>query len=662
MRQPIDREQRITRIAWPARLALATMVALVIAACSSRSEGPDGSSGEDAVAGRAWEGFVAPRPAFAKKSVDANVGIVMDDGVVLRADVYVPALEDGSRAPGRFPVIVTTHCYGKTAIQSTVDYSRYGYAHVVVDVRGTGSSEGRFGILDDREARDAYNIVEWAAVQSFSDGNVGVEGFSYLGASSAMTAATRPPHLKAAAIGGAPTDIYRTFTAQGGHWASSSFLWFLLELTGIAPLPLSVDSDGPSPHVVEDLQALLGRVLESGTGVPYRIVQLLSVANGDNNWDSPFWQERATDVGAIEVPTVVYTGWHDLFLRDAPRNYRDLKLPPGIKQLYIGPWTHYSTPRTIGPDNRDAADAMLIAWFDHWLKRIDNGVTEQGPVTLWEYGTERWVRYSDWPLADTQYQRLYLSAARSGTSRSLNDGSLSAAAPFTTGADTQRVNPLNGLCSRQTVQYLGGLPLYLPVGGFFGADSGGADLPLPDLLAGLLPCLRDDDRLNEAAALTYTSAALEQEARLAGPIALTLRGSTSAADPTWVARLADVAPDGSARPISEGALVASRRQLDPTRTHYSPDGDVAEPFHWHQPAYDLPVIRDEVYIYHVEIWPTNWVLQRGHRLRLTIAGAELPHLMLSTDLLQKLGTLTVHSGLEQPSFLVLPLRKGDAIR
>jgi len=629
----------------------ALLPAALLAACagSDSTQAEPGTSGSSTMA--AWEGFVAPQPQYRDKVAHTNVPIVMDDGVILRANAYVPALADGSEALGPFPVIVTTHCYGKNQGGSTIDYTQYGYAHVVVDVRGTGSSEGLFGMLNDREAKDAYNIIEWAAIQSFSDGNVGVEGFSYMGASSVMTAATRPPHLKAAAYGGAPTDIYRTFTSQGGHWASGSFLWFLLQNSGVAPVP----SPESSPlNLVEDLQTFVGRLVESGSSLPFRYSQLLAIVDEDNNWDSPFWQERRTDVRDIAVPTLVFTGWQDLFLRDTPRDYRALALPPGIKQMFIGPWTHYSTPRTIGSENKDDADTMLVAWFDHWLKGVDNGVTEQGPVTLWEYGTERWVRHTDWPLADTRYQRLYLTPTVSGTSQSLNDGSLSALAPSMSAEDSVVVNPVSGLCSRQTVQYLGGLPLYLPVG-FFSIDA--VDGSPTEALATFAPCWRDDDSINELGALTYTTAALDQDARLAGPITLTLKGSTTAGDPTWVATLADVAPDGTARQMTEGALVASRRQLDPARSHYAPSGDVTEPFHWHQPAYDLPVVSGEIYNYNIEIWPTNWMLQKGHRLRLKITGAELPHLMPSTNLPQKLGTLTVYSGPDDPSFLVVPLQE-----
>ncbi len=181
-----------------------------------------------------------------KTFIEQNVPIRMDDGVTLRADVWFPAHPNGAKAAGRYPVVVTTHCYGKSLLAAMADYTKYGYIVVVADARGTGAYEGRFGLLDEREARDAYNVVEWAGTQPFSTGKVGVDGFSYLGASSAMTAAKRPPHLAAANFGGAPTDPYRTFITQGGNWSSSSALWFALELMGVAPPPFSLNPNEPS--------------------------------------------------------------------------------------------------------------------------------------------------------------------------------------------------------------------------------------------------------------------------------------------------------------------------------------------------------------------------------------------------------------------------------
>ncbi|MBY4212569.1 CocE/NonD family hydrolase [Rhodococcus fascians] len=299
-------------------------------------------------------------------------------------------------------------------------------------------------------------------------------------------------------------------------------------------------------------------------------------------------------------------------------------------------------------------DDLLIGWFDHWLKGIDNGVDRLDPVVLWENGSERWIGKDTWPDQNTEYQRLYLTADRSGTSQSLNDGSLRTVPPSMNGSDTEVIDPTNGVCSRQTVQYLGGLPVYLPIS-FFLSTFPIKEVPNIDQIA---PCFRVDDRINEVDVLTYTTEAAGQDLTLTGPVALTLRGSSTAADPSWVARLSDVAPDGTARPVGEGSLVASRRALDPARTGYAANGDVVEPFHWHTPETAQPVVAGAVETYNVEIWPTCWMVRAGHRLRVTIDGAELPHLLPTTATPKRLGNLTVHRDPASPSFLSIPTSRG----
>lgn len=603
-----------------------------------------------------WNGFTAPTRSYEKTYIEQNVPIRMDDGVTLRVDLWFPAHENGTKVDGRFPVIVTSHCYGKAIISAMADYSRYGYVVVVVDSRGTGASEGSFGILDEREARDAYEIVEWAGTQPFSTGKVGVDGFSYLGSSAAMTAATRPPHLAAANFGGAPTDLYRTFTTQGGNWTSSSALWFALEFLGVAPLPFSLNGNGGAIDIVPrnpttDLTTFIGRLQADGSSIPFRLRELQRIIDETNNWDSTFWQERSTDVSRIEVPTLLYSGWADLFMRDTPRDFRALQLERGHKLMVMGPWTHYSAPKNIGVNNDQPVDDLLIGWFDHWLKGIDNGIDRLDPVLLWENGSECWTGHDAWPDQNTTYQRLYLTGDRSGTSQSVNDGSLHTTPPNNGGSDTEVIDPTNGICSRQTMQYLGGLPVYLPIS-FFLSTFPIKEVPNIDQIA---PCFRIDDRVNEIDVLTYTTEPIQQDLTLTGPIALTLRGSTTAADPSWVARLSDVAPDGSARPVGEGALVASRRALDSARTRYDSSGDVTEPFHWHTPEAAQPVVPGAIETYNIEIWPICWKLRTGHRLRLTIDGAELPHLLPTVAYSKRFGNLTVHHDPTSPSFLSVPL-------
>ncbi|WP_192808692.1 CocE/NonD family hydrolase [Actinomadura montaniterrae] len=575
----------------------------------------------------AWANYTVPKPSYPREARTVDVEIPMDDGVVLRADVTRPALADGSPAPGRFPVVVVQGCYGKpVALLTDSDYARYGYVEVIVDVRGTGNSDGSFRALDSRERKDSYEIVQWAAKQPWSTGKVGAAGFSYYGASANRTAEIAPPALKAVVAGASPVDIYREFMADGGHWASPSFLWFLLELTGTLPSP-SLDDPAKA------LEILRKRLAADGNGIPWRFDQLIKLFNGQNNWDNADWRERSLDVTKIKAATLVYTGWEDLFFRSSPRQYRDMKLQPGRKQLVIGPWTHYTLNKSVKPEETPSPTKMqlAVAWFDHWLKGRNNGIDKVGPVTLYDQGADRWTQYKDWPSTATDYRRLYLNGTKSGTATSLNDGTLAAAPPTTGGADTGQFNLLGGLCSRSTTQFLGGA---IPEG---------------------VPC-NTDNRPEEKHSFTYTTQPFTTATQIAGSVGLTLRGSSTAKDASWVGRLSDVAPDGHSTPMTQGVLLTSRRSYDPAKTVYAANGDPIEPYHYYTPDRAQPVSPGQQATMHIEILATDWILKPGHRLRLTVSGSDTPHIMPSLQSPERFGIATVHRDPSNPSYLTVPLR------
>ena len=123
-----------------------------------------------------------------------NVTIPMRDGTPLRAEILRP------QRPEKFPVLVYRTPYGKDNALAEFTTFRHaverGYAVVVQDVRGRYASGGEFSPYQN-EGRDGYDTIEWAARQSWSDGNVGTFGLSYPGAVQWLAAVESPPHLKA---------------------------------------------------------------------------------------------------------------------------------------------------------------------------------------------------------------------------------------------------------------------------------------------------------------------------------------------------------------------------------------------------------------------------------------------------------------------------------
>ncbi len=147
--------------------------------------------------------------------VENRVPVPMRDGVTLYADVYRPVVE------GRHPVLVSRTPYSTErfpdAYATAVYFARRGYVYVFQDVRGRHESEGRWEPFRD-DLEDGYDTIEWAAVQPWSNGKVGMEGGSYLGAVQWRAAQAQPPHLVAIFPRVASTSIYHDWITVNGGW------------------------------------------------------------------------------------------------------------------------------------------------------------------------------------------------------------------------------------------------------------------------------------------------------------------------------------------------------------------------------------------------------------------------------------------------------------
>ncbi len=140
--------------------------------------------------------------------------------VTLLADVHRPA------EPGRYPVLVAASPYprqiqnlgapaGFIEAGASDFFVPRGYVHVIANCRGTSGSGGTFGFFDSQERHDMHDLVEWAAQQAWSDGNVGMIGISYFAGTQMEAAVERPPHLKAIMPIAGTFDLYESGTHHG---------------------------------------------------------------------------------------------------------------------------------------------------------------------------------------------------------------------------------------------------------------------------------------------------------------------------------------------------------------------------------------------------------------------------------------------------------------
>lgn len=559
----------------------------------------------------AWSAYTR-EPTFGTRTL-SNLPIEMSDGVTLYADVVLPD-EDGP-----WPAIVTQTAYSKDLLGASAHFPPRGYATVTVDLRGTGTSEGGWDPFSPREQRDGYEVFEWVVDQDWSDGRTAGYGASYLGLTQLFSAAQQPRGLRALFPIVPVADPYRDIVLMGGQ-VNVAFmpLWITL-VTGLGIVPNSRFVDDPAGALEALLDHLL-RLIEPDSTVAL----ILGAVTGDPEivHDGPFWQQRApiNVVQDIEVPTFVTGGLNDLFQRGEPLLYEALAGQVPTK-LLMGPWGHLegSSGAGLAAAGLPRIEDIALRWFDEFVLGLDTGIACVPDVTQWNWGPEEYRAQPDWPHPDLTAVALHLDA-----------GGLRADVPEASSNTVLPPVPLAGLCSRSTSQWLMGI-----------LDQTGC---------------AQDNQPNELLEATFTSPPLDEDLVLNGPAAAQLWLSTTGTETATVVRLTSVAPGGTSRELTNGLLLGSYRELDESRTR-TLDGHILQPYHPFTAASRRPMPRGEATRVDVELFPTAAVVPAGHRLRVSIGAADVPHAIsplpdLAATLLQVTSVVT---GPDTPSSIVLPV-------
>jgi putative CocE/NonD family hydrolase len=563
------------------------------------------------------------RPAQFGTVTDKDVPITTRDGTVLRANVTRPDV------PGRYPVLVTQTPYGKdgaviVALGGAADaLVQRGYVQVTVDVRGTGASGGSWDSFGPAEQQDGYDVVEWAARQAWSTGAVGLDGPSYMGLTQLYTAALRPPHLKAIFPVVPMADGYRDITFSGGD-VNVAFIPLWLGLVTAGGLVPGQSSFTGSPADAIGGLTTLGQHV--GGAFSFTAPTLVGAMTGGSiAYDGPFWKVRSPIeiLDHIRVPTFVVGGLHDLFQRGEPLIYERLKSRVPAR-LLVGPWTHVngSTGAGLPADGVPSLTDLQLRWFDQYLKGIDTNVGAIPKVTQYTPGDGRYETQPDWPDPRLDPQRWYLRGGQA----------VSRDAPAAGEAPQSFVqHPVAGVCTMSTGQWTAGL-------------------------GEQLPCFTDD-RLNAlSGGASYTSTPLAADLRISGPIAARLWLSTTASDAAVAVRVDDVAPDGTSAGMTTGWATAAFRATDARRSR-TVRGHLLQPWHPFTQESVLPVAAGTPTAVDVEVFPTNWVLKAGHRLKIVVDPSDFPHaLPPAPALLARLGgQVSVLTDPAHPSAVELPV-------
>lgn len=642
---------------------------------------PLGADGGDA--GAAWTATHDGPQRYAGVHIDWDVPIRMSDGVVLKANVYRPMDAQGRIVAEPTPTILDLTPYTKLIqmmIDSalsipglsepleqalrTVDFGgtpfsgitdltkgipsaarnfsgvdpaliRSGYTQVVVDVRGTVFSQGIWDGLRQREQQDSLEVIDWAAAQPWSDGRVGMSGMSYSAINQLEVAQQRPPAHGAIFPVDPDSDLDNDAVQHGGSSTGWLPLWRLAPTAGkLLPDLMSIGQGR------FDWQWLADRAASSFTFLDLMLDTLVSLRISDMSPellgmlapDGPARQAWRGQVDRIEVPTFVVGGWNDVFSYAQPRIYRDLTLEPGRKQLLMSDSYHFNVGADFGkPVNPPRIEVLQQAWFDKWLKGIDNGIDHYGPLMLRQQGAG-WSSTPEFPRPGVTHRRMYLSATPSGTAAtSLHDGSLTTE-PTPESAQLTVAPGVMSICSPATAQMTAGV-------------------------SGIIVGCTKDARPQELNGLSFTSAAVAEPTLISGPISVHLDTAYDAADGFWVVTVNDVAPDGQSTVLTAGQLVASLRAIDDARNTRSPGGDYTDPVPVLSMEQRRPTVPGEPVQLDIAAAATDAVLQPGHRLRVDVYASNFPRSLPATPLLVDSGLRPQHLLLDpaEPSFVNIPI-------
>ncbi|QES43244.1 peptidase S15 [Streptomyces venezuelae] len=517
------------------------------------------------------------RDSYPYETTREDFRVPLADGTTLYARVWRPVTDEP------VPVLLEYLPYRLSDWTAPRDWQRHpwyaghGYASVRVDVRGHGNSEGLpTDEYSAQELADGVEVVNWLAAQEWSTGKVGMFGISWGGFNSLQIAALAPEPLKAIVTVCSADDRYDNDV----HYMGGSVL--AVDMHAWAATMLAFVSRPPDPYFVGDAWREMW------------LTRLAAVEPFIHTWldhqtRDDYWRHGSVceDYSAIGAAVLAVGGWHDPY-RDTVLRLVE-HLPDDRVRGLIGPWSHQYPDRGLPPGPSIGFLQETLRWWDHHLKGIDSGVMAEPklrswisdshpPATVYRELSGGWVGDPSWPSPNVTP----VPYALQGTP-------VVVASPQHTGLDAGR---------------------YFP----FGND---ADLP---------PDQRDEDA--KSACFEFEVPA---QVRILGRPKVTLRLRMDVPYGQAVARLCDVAPDGSSTLVTRGVLNLSARN----------GRDRAD-------AWPLGATEDVTF----ELNGIGHTFPPGHRIRLAVSSAYWPWIWPQAD---SVGFTLEPVG----SALELPVRDGD---
>ena len=598
------------------------------------------------------------------------------------------ALIRPSTEPRKLPTILIGTGYRREFLQIVgIPLVLHDYNVLAIDLPGTGSAEMGWTLIDLPEQHDTqYVIDEFIPKQPWSDGKVGMSGMSYMGIIQLLAAGLvqrdetgEPLHLKAIFPVSAMSDAYRDVVVHGSFDMEFMTLWIgLTDMMSLFPPLIGNNTLLPQLNRLHEMADIWT------THLQYVPETLGNIFIPEREFDGEFydrkspmiywpekppqgWGFKEGDTGVIppKLPVFLTEGWFDLFTPGVFDNYaHGLKNhAQEDKRMIVGEWYHADGCLGLGITPMTTF-SLMARWFDWKIKGKNDPFMTDFPVVLYAMGENRWKGEKSWPLPEgrTEPKTFYLSKTAASPIQGDWFSERNKPNNFALGpqmvASAGKPNPvlvhdprvLHGLTSRSTTRWAAGATaLVSQVSKHLLHQDINAYMPF------------EDERPDEVGVLTFTTEPFKEDFEVVGPLQLNffarttfgkpiamsralevLKNFSPAFDPrqnlilglmyrqdvSWVVEVNDVFPAGRARNVTSGWLAASHKPYDPNNPQrIDPAYDPKDPFYDRSDRKPSMIEEGKLYQYSIEIWPTDNVFKKGHRMRLSLSGSDFPHIV-----------------------------------
>src|SRR3954449_12306568 len=281
----------------------------------------------------------AAAPAHAART-SQDIRFTASDGVSLQTTLT------GEAPLAPRPTIVEFSPYGDDSGTFTPGPA---YNFLLVQTRGTGDSDGQFDALGPRTQADVVEVLRWACHQPWSNGRLGLNGFSASAITVYNSLHRELPCVKAAVLKSGTFELYRDLIWPGG-------------INNLAPAAGVMGLIGAP--ALEQGGDRLKRNPASGADVALGLNQAGLSGLLHSTLDS-WWKERGFRGDVNHLPTLMIDGFFDVESCGAFQGYQGLR-DDGAHLVVVG-------GHDGAPAGTDAGLGEARSWLDRYVRDVANG-------------------------------------------------------------------------------------------------------------------------------------------------------------------------------------------------------------------------------------------------------------------------------------------------